>query len=166
MIKLPVDYNFFDDKSFKDLELIEIKYKLIRNEDKLLIETDKLPIPIRNIIVCMNNYSNHLFNDYDKCYLDVKVRNLKVGDSGDYTNEWHTDWVKEKDHPNKEETHFIYTNVYGTHYLDNDVEKQCDDNSIYKYHRDLHKSPVVPEDCKRVLVRLSFVDNLILAVDE
>ena len=161
MIKLPVDYNFFDDKSLKDLEPIEIKYKLIRNEDKLLIEANKLPVSIRNIIVCMNNYSNHLFSDYDKCYLDVKVRNLKAGDSGDYTNEWHTDWVKDKNHPNKEETHFIYTNVYGTHYLDNGIEKQCDNNSIYKYHRDLHKSPVVPEDCKRVLVRLSFVDNLI-----
>lgn len=122
MIKLPVDYNFFDDKSLKDLELIEIKYKMIRNEAKLLIETDKLPVPIRNIIVCMNNYSNHLFNVYDKCYLDVKVRNLKAGDSGDYTNEWHTDWVKEKDHQNKPETHFIYTNIYGTHYLDDGVE--------------------------------------------
>lgn len=160
MIKLPVDYNFFDDKSLKDLEPIEIKYKLIRNEDKLLIEANKLPVSIRNIIVCMNNYSNHLFSDYDKCYLDVKVRSLKAGDSGDYTNEWHTDWVKDKNHPNKEETHFIYTNVYGTHYLDNGIEKQCDNNSIYKYHRDLHKSPIVPEDCKRVLVRLSFVDNL------
>ena len=160
MIKLPVDYKFFDDQSLKDLEHIEIKYKLIRNEDKLLIEANKLPVSIRNIIVCMNNYSSHLFSDYAKCYLDVKVRNLKAGDSGDYANEWHTDWVKDKNHPNKPETHFIYTNVYGTHYLDNDVERQCDDNSIYKYHRDLHKSPIVSENCKRVLVRLSFVDNL------
>ena len=160
MIKLPVDYNFFDDKTLNDLEQIDINYKLILSADKLLIEANNLPIPIRNIIVCINNYSNHLFNSYDKCYLDVKVRNLKAGDSGDYTNDWHTDWVKDNHHTNKEETHFIYTNIYGTHYLENDVEKQCADNSIYKYYRDLHKSPIVPEDCKRVLVRLSFVDNL------
>lgn len=159
MIRLPVDYNFLDQKSLEDLPLIEIKYKQIKSSDHLMMFSESLPTCLRNVIICMLNYSSDYFSLYDKCYLDVKVRELKSRDTGDYLNKWHYDWVKDYNHPIKHEKHLIYTNKFGTHYIENGVEKQCLDNSIYMYGRELHKSPTVAEDIKRVMIRLSFVDN-------
>jgi len=158
MKKLPVDFNFFNQKNLDELTLIEHKYRKIISPNYLLAAAEQYPVGIRNVICCMNNWSNFLFNQYDRCYLDVKVRNLKAGDSGDTLNQWHYDWVENYAEDIKHETHFIYTNKYGTHYLEDGVIKQCDDNSIYKYGREIHKSPVVPEDLKRVMIRLSFVN--------
>lgn len=160
MKRLPVDFNFFDKKALSEIECIEIKYKEVRDFQHLHQLSSKFHPSIRNVITCMNNWSLDYFDKYEKCYITVKVRDLKAGDSGDVLNSWHYDWVKDKDHHNKEETHLLYTNKYGTHYIEDDVEKQCEDNSIYKYNREIHKSPIVPEDIKRVMIRLSFVDKL------
>ena len=157
MIKLKT---FEEDFDFSNTPYHEVKYKKIRDGLHLInYITNTFGSEIQYIIDRMLDFSRGCFNQYDQCYLDVKVRDLNVGDSGDYFNEWHTDWVKDINHPNKPETYIIYTNIFGTHYIENGLEQQCENNSIYMYKRDLHKSPIVTKDCKRVLIRLSFVDR-------
>lgn len=161
MQRLPIECNFIDDKDLASFPLIEMKYKLINNEEHLHRVVSKLPIPIRNIIIVMLCYSSHCFDSYDFCYLDVKVRELDEGESGDHLNQVHLDWTNDIHHPNKPETHFLYTTTGGTKFFDwYDYVGETLPNSIYKYHREWHQSPVMKEPCKRVMIRLSFVDSL------
>lgn len=161
MIRLPVECNFIDEKDLEYLPPIEMKYKWMLNEDQLLFTADILPVCIRNVIVTMNNYALDYFDSYDRCYLDVKVRDLKEGESGDHLNQIHLDWTNDFNHPNKHETHFLYTNTGGTKFYSYDeFVGETLPQSIYKYHREYHQSPRVKSACKRVMIRLSFVDTL------
>jgi hypothetical protein len=157
MQKLPIEFKPIDKKDLPDL--LEIKYKLIKDADHLVYVANMLHPAIGNVIKSMLAYSTWKFEDYELCYLDVKVRDLKKGGSGDWYNNYHYDWVRDYDHPNKHETHLIYSNIFGTHYKEDGVVKQCEPNRVYMYGRELHCSPIVTEDCRRVLIRLSFVDK-------
>lgn len=158
MKKLPIEFTKLDDKDLP--ELTEIKYRLIKDQKHLVELANSFHPAIGNVILAMLAYSYFKFEDYELCYLDVKVRDLKTGESGDWYNNYHYDWVRDYENPNKHETHLIYSNVFGTLYKENGVEKQCEPNRVYVYGRELHCSPIVTEPCRRIMIRLSFVDSL------
>lgn len=138
-----------DPIDWADVPLTELKYK--RVDTRLL---NSLHPKVRFIVDKMLNYE---VKKYDKCLLDVKVRDLKKDDFSCFLRTYHYDWVKNLDHPNKHETHFIYTNVNGTEFADG---TKCIDNSIYEFGRELHKGTLMNTDVRRVLIRLSYVDHL------
>lgn len=145
----------------KNIPLTYCKYKKVLSEDHLKSVIFNFHPTIQLIIHEILKYTEGLFEKYDHCYLDVKVRDLKAGDSGDDLNQVHLDWTNDLNHPNKEETHFLYTSTGGTKfYTYNEFIGETLPNSIYKYHREYHQSPRVKSACKRVMVRLSFVDTL------
>lgn len=157
MKKLPIEFKKLEPRDFPPLT--EVKYRPVKNQEHLVNLANTFHPTIGNVILSMLAYSWFNFEDYDLCYLDVKVRDLKEGDSGDWYNNWHYDWVRDYEHPNKHETHLIYSNTFGTLYKENGVVKQCDENSVYMYGRELHCSPIVNMDCRRIMIRLSFVDQ-------
>lgn len=165
MQKIPTDWLPISERELEELPLIEMKYKHIKNYDHLICISNTLPEYIQGIINIMGYRASDLFKSYELCYLDVKVRNLKEGDSGDHLNQIHTDWTQDFNHPNKQETHLLYTNTGKTKFFElvNGEYKligETEPNSIYKYNREFHQSPIVEKACKRVMARLSFVDRL------
>lgn len=163
MQKIKTFENNFD---FSSTPLHEVKYKRINDGLHLLrFISDMFDEQIQSIILVMLDNSRTLFNQYELCYLDVKVRNLKEGDSGDHLNQIHTDYVKDINHPNKPETHLLYTSTGHTKFFDlvdgeYKLIGETEPNSIYKYGREFHQSPIVEKPCKRLMIRLSFVDRL------
>lgn len=138
--------------NWSDIELIEIKYK---KYSERLVNT--LDMRLQCIIRDMHEY-NTLHNniEYDHCLLDVKVRNLDKDQCGCAIEGFHYDWVRTyNEKPDVHETHYIYTNVNGTEYVDG----KCDDNSIYMYNRELHRGPLMQDITLRVLIRLSYVNK-------
>lgn len=165
MNKSRIECGFIRESDFEYISPIEMKYKLIKDFDHLKSVSQKLQNPLSNLVVYMGSLGKEYFNQYELCYLDVKVRNLKEGDSGDHLNQVHLDWTKDFNHPNKPETHLLYTNTGGTKFFDLvDGEYkfigETEPNSIYKYGRIHHQSPIVEKACKRIMLRLSFVDRL------
>ena len=163
MQKIKTFENNFD---FANTPLHEVKYKRINDGLHLLrFISNMFDEQIQSIILVMLDNSRTLFNQYELCYLDVKVRNLKEGDSGDHLNQVHLDWTKDFNHPNKQETHLLYTNSGHTKFFDlvdgeYKLIGETEPNSIYKYGREYHQSPIVEKACKRVMIRLSFCDRL------
>lgn len=151
---------------FTDTPLHEVKHKRINDGLHLLrFISVMFDEQIQSIILTMLDNSRTLFNQYELCYLDVKVRNLKEGDSGDHLNQIHTDYVNDINHPNKQETHLLYTSTGDTefyNFVNNEyvLLGKTEPNSIYKYGRIHHKSPIMTKECKRVMIRLSFCDRL------
>lgn len=137
-----------DEIDWSDMPRTEIKFAEVTQS--LL---DSLDIRVRDIVLKMMSLNTL---SYDHCLLDVKVRNLKTGDCGCFLKVYHYDWVKSLDHPNKHETHFIYTNINGTEFEDG---TKCIDNSIYQYGRESHRGSIMLTDTKRVMIRLSYVDK-------
>ncbi|AWD93239.1 hypothetical protein AB9_139 [Acinetobacter phage vB_AbaM_B9] len=163
MQKIKTFENNFD---FANTPLHEVKHKRI-NDDLHLLRFISVMFDeqIQSIILIMLDSSRTLFSQYDLCYLDVKVRNLKEGDSGDHLNQVHTDYVKDYNHPNKQETHLLYTNTGLTKFFDlvdgeYKLIGETEPNCVYKYNREYHQSPIVEKACKRVMIRLSFCDRL------
>lgn len=142
--------------NFDDIDEIYIKYKDVTGSRKRFMFARNLDNRLMYILFLMDQLSLDYQNDYNMVKLDVKVKNLKAGDKTCDILGFHYDWVKDFNHANKHEKHLIYTNKFGTMF----ENEQCDDNCIYEYGRELHSGLIVPEDCKRVLIRMSFVDRL------
>lgn len=139
----------FEEIDWTGIELTEIKYKKVT---KYLLST--LDYRVRMIVEKMLSYP---VDDYDRCLLDVKVRNLKENDFSCALTQFHYDWVRNYDElPEKHETHFIYTNINGTEFENGE---KCLENSIYTYGRELHKGVLMKDQSIRVLIRLSYVNN-------
>lgn len=139
----------FDEINWDGVELVEIKYRQVN--ERLLYSLDAR---IRSIIEKMMSYPVNY--NYDRCLLDVKVRNLKKDQYSCALPQFHYDWVRTYDElPTQHETHFIYTNIDGTEFKDG----KCLDNSIYTYGRELHRGVLMKEDITRILIRLSYVNN-------
>lgn len=137
-----------------EISPIELKYKPINR----ILNSD---LDSRFLIVInemLDNSDDLCFNGDVKTFIDVKVRHLKKGETGCALPDWHYDWVKDFDNPKPHETHFIYSNVNGTEFIDDvGVMIKSGDGEIWKYNRDLHRCPVMIEDCLRVVIRVSFV---------
>lgn len=139
----------FETIDWRDIELVEIKYKKVTDR---LLET--LDGRIRSIVEKMLSYE---VAEYDRCLLDVKVRKLSKDDFSCALSNLHYDWVRTYEElPEQHETHFIYSNINGTEFENGE---KCLDNSIYTYGRELHKGVVINEDTIRILIRLSYVNN-------
>lgn len=160
-----IECGFIKESDFENVSPMEMKYKLIKDFNHLKTTAQKLQCPISNLVVYMGSLGQEYFDKYELCYLDVKVRNLKEGDSGDHLNQIHTDYVKDYNHPNKPETHLLYTNTGRTKFFDlvdgeYKLIGETEPNSIYKYNREYHQSPIVEKACKRLMIRLSYCDRL------
>lgn len=132
---------------------IELKYKSVNYV--LNSDFDGRVLFVLNRMI---DYSDDLcLTIGEKTLVDVKIRNLNNGETGCALPDWHYDWVKDFDNPKPHETHLIYSNINGTEFLDDHVIIKAGDSEIWKYNRDLHRCPVMTEDCLRVLIRLSFV---------
>lgn len=139
----------FEDIDWSGIDLVEIKYKQVN--DRLLKKLDS------RVLSIVNKMLEYKVDDYDKCLLDVKVRDLKKDDFSCFVEDYHYDWVRDYDElPEKHETHFIYTNVNGTEFQDGG---KCKDNSIYQFSRELHRGTRMENDTIRVLIRLSYVNS-------
>lgn len=102
-----------------------------------------------------------LQHQHKKLLVDYKVRHLKAGDYGCPLPDWHYDCVKEYSHPSKHEHHLIYTNIDGTLFLDSGTNIiKAANGSVWEYGRELHASPKMVEDCKRILIRVTETDNI------
>lgn len=138
-----------DEIDWSDVPLTEIKYK--RFSQKFI---DNIHPKFREVIERMLSVKPPC--EYDLCLVDIKVRDLVKDQFSCFVEDFHYDWVKNFDHKNKHEFHVLYTNVNGTEF---ENDRKCKDNSIYTFGRELHKGTLMNEDVRRVLIRISYVDN-------
>lgn len=109
--------------------------------------------------------------------IDYRVRDLKSGQHGCMLPDWHMDCVTNPFHDSRPETHLIYSNVCGTLFMTDELDVredethfrstikrhggpfshiQAEDNRVYMFNRfNLHASPVMTRDCRRVIIRLT-----------
>lgn len=108
--------------------------------------------------------------------VDYKVRDLRAGDCGCPLEGWHIDCVTNPQHRSKPETHLIFTSCFGTEFITTPMKVEQDDihfstvlsrhqefdyiqvepNTITGYSRfNLHRGPLVKEDCRRAVLRLT-----------
>jgi len=144
------------------------KYVPLRGIDKLF-----LSIPMMNVIGAMERY---LKPGYASNYIDVKVKELDVGDCGCQLEYWHIDVTRNPMHNSKPDNHIIFSTVVGTEFMLNEIPCDVEDfsdimipsqpeimkapaNAIVQYNRfNMHRGPVVDKPCKRVLIRLTQTD--------
>ncbi|MNF90554.1 hypothetical protein D3C84_731210 [compost metagenome] len=160
------------DESFGSLPLQEFKYKRwdwayenVPDQVKPLLERmfDLMPL------------------DEDMRWLvDFKVRDLKAGDCGCKIEGWHLDVVSNPNHKSKPDFHLLYTTEFGTEFLTTHMIVDPSDthfnhaidcfnlgaveryktsakpNHVSAYNRfQLHRAPIVPQDCRRMLLRVT-----------
>jgi hypothetical protein len=147
MIKLQdigkVDWSSFDVQTHK---YINIKKKF------------EYPKEVQDILNIMLLYT---YNNYKFMVFDFKVRNLIEGQCSCIFPQWHYDCVRKFDHPSRHENHLVYSNIYGTEFLNPDFSiTQAGDSELWNYGRELHRGTRVPVECKRVIIRLTETDYL------
>lgn len=121
--------------------------------EKLTLEDARLHFPKESLIV-IDEMCKYLKGDYKYTVIDFKVRTLKAGDYGCPLPDWHYDCVKDFNHPSRHEHHMIYVNQEGT-IMHIDDPFQIGDGEIWEYGRDLHASPMLTKDMKRVSIRVT-----------
>ena len=126
----------------------------------------------RLIIGIMENY---LLDGFKSTLVDYRVVDLKAGDCGCKLDNWHIDVVRNPNHKSRPDRHLIFSTIIGTEFIDEPLECNTDDfsdintndvaiwsapvNSIVIYNRfHLHRGPIVKEDCRRVLIRITQTD--------
>jgi hypothetical protein len=132
-----------------------MEHKYVSYDDAMA----KFPIQAVAILDIM---SKHLTYKYKYIVVDLKVRELTKGQHGCPLPDWHYDCVKDYNHPQKHENHLLYTNIHGTEIAIDDALNfiKANNGDIYQYGRELHRTAKMPENCKRVLIRLTECDNV------
>lgn len=118
---------------------------------------DTFDEPAVQVITRMAPFLKH---EHKRILVDYKVRVQKKGDNGCPVVGWHFDCVKDFNHPAKHEHHMIYSNMDGTLFLDGCNILQFADGSVVEYGRELHDAPILREDMKRIVIRVTETDSI------
>lgn len=149
-----------------DIPLQHLKYKPLNPENYHKLDKNAQFILDKMMPFCQDGYKSTVF--------DYKVFSLRANDCGCKLEGWHIDVTRNPNHSSRLDNHLIYTTVSGTEFmlteiptLEDDFAKvdmqgkyfQAKPNSIYQYNRlNVHRGPIMQEDCKRVLIRLTQTD--------
>lgn len=153
------------------LPLAFIKYQRIERV------INDIPNSIQDIVVDMLNlFEPTKAEKKVKILIDYKVRDLKRGDTGCPIPGWHTDYTENPNNDQSLEEHLIFTTHIGTEFITTPMEvTPFDDhysevlarnpiydfvgvapNTVTRYNRlNLHRCPIMVEDCRRVVIRLT-----------
>ena len=140
---------------------------------------NQLPQPITNIV----NQMLGLFkqNCKSKILIDYKVKNLKKGQPGCSIAGWHLDYTENPNRSEPLEEHLIFSTHVGTEFITTPMVVLPEDthftsiikrnnsfdyiavkpNTVTKYSRlNLHRGPIIIEDCRRVVIRLTKINEI------
>lgn len=170
LLNPPVDYDLLHWELPDDLPLQEFKYQGFLKAYHLV------PEPVRELL----NKMIPLVDEREEMrwVVDYKVRDLKANKAGCFFPGFHLDCVTDPWHPSKAETHLIYSNSPGTLFMETPIQalreerhfkdvlkrtedwcmrfRKANDNTVTRYGRaNLHASPIMKEDCRRVLLRVT-----------
>jgi hypothetical protein len=114
-----------------------------------------------NAVYVVQRMMEYIHGDYENIVIDYKVRNLHKDQCGCPLQGWHYDCVKDFSHLDRHEHHIIYSNTCGTEFLleDNSILK-ANDGDVWEYSRELHRGPLMAQDCKRILIRLTETNTI------
>lgn len=147
MMSMTAGFNYLTTLHIDWEDVEDCLYKYIPLQDCAFVFPEKALIVIDEMV-------KYTKKDYKYTVIDFKVRTLKAGEYGCPLPDWHYDCVKEYNHPSRHEHHIIYVNEQGT-LFDKENPFQIGDGEIWEYGRDLHASPKLTKDVKRVLIRLT-----------
>jgi hypothetical protein len=162
--------------SFPNLNTTSLPLAFIKYQ-KLEKVVDILPQGVQEIISCMLPLFTQRTGKC-KILVDYKVRDLRKGEAGCPLSGWHLDFTKNPNDSRSSEEHLIFSTHQGTEFITTPMEVNPLDkcfsevlarnsgydftaakpSTVTRYGRlNLHRSPVMQEDCRRVVLRLTRV---------